>query len=515
MVQTQKKTVYLIIVLIVAIVVALGIFVLIDRFSSNGSSDTAINVDLNNSNDFDWSKYETYTIELSESLEITQPGVYVLSGTITDGNVSINTDGNVKLELANVNITNSSGPAIYVANAKNVVISTTSGSKNTLVDGTNYNGYEADEIATIFSHDDLFLEGDGTLIVTANNADAIVSKDDLTFTSGTYQITSVDDGIRGKDSVYIESGNFTIKANGDGIKSTNATDEGRGYIYITNGQFNITAQVDGIQAETDLQIDGGDFTLATGDDGIHAGANLIINGGTINIAECYEGIEGATVVINDGKITVVATDDGFNAAGGNDASSLARPGANNFHDNDNNYIRIRGGTINIVSAGDSLDSNGKLYIDGGEITIFGPTNGADSAFDHDGDFIIAGGTIMASEVTGIMEGGISSSSTGFVLIVGFSTRYVAGTTVTVEDSNGTEVLRFASTKTFSSITFSSPDFEQDATYTIKVDGSTYTTVTLSSTVTQIGTQNSGGPGMMNMGGGHGPNGAQGPQGGPR
>lgn len=505
MAQTQKKTVYIIITLIVLVVAVLGTLALVDQFSRQDSNDTTISATLSNSsNDFDWTKYEIYTIELSDSLEITQPGVYVLSGTIANGNVIINTDGNVKLELANVNITSSSGPAIYVANAKNVVISTTIGSENTLVDSTNYDGYEADEIATIFSHDDLFLEGDGTLVVTANNADAIVSKDDLTFTSGTYQITSVDDGIRGKDSVYIESGNFTITAGGDGIKSTNATDEGRGYIYIADGNFDITAKVDGIQAETNLQINGGNFTLTTGDDGIHAGASLIVNGGTINIVECYEGIEGSTVTINDGEISIVALDDGLNAAGGNDASGLARPGANNFRSNDNNYIRIRGGELNIQSDGDGVDSNGNLYIEGGELIISGPTNGADSALDHDGELAITGGTVMASEIAGMMDGGISSSSTNYSLVIGFATRYPAGTVITVEDSDGAEILKISPEKVFSSVTFSAPILKEDSTYTIKVNGTIYTTTTLASITTKIGTQNNGGPGMMDVGGGRGP-----------
>lgn len=508
MAQTQKKTVYIITTLIVIVVAVLGTLALVDQFSSRDFNDTAINATLsNNSNDFDWTKYETYTIELSDGLEITQPGVYVLSGSIADGNVSINTDGNVKLELANVNITSSSGPAIYVANAKNVVISTTTGSKNTLVDSTSYDGYEADEIATIFSHDDLFLEGDGTLVVTANSADAIVSKDDLTFTSGTYQITSVDDGIRGKDSVYIESGNFTIAAGGDGIKSTNATDEGRGYIYIADGNFDITAKVDGIQAETNLQINGGNFTLTTGDDGIHAGANLIINGGTINIVECYEGIEGSTVTINDGEISIVALDDGLNAAGGNDASGLARPGANNFRSNDNNYIRIRGGELNIQSDGDGVDSNGNLYIEGGELIISGPTNGADNALDHDGELVITGGIVMASEIAGMMDGEISSSSTNYSLVMGFTTRYQAGTVVTVEDSDGTEILKIIPEKVFSSVTFSAPSLKEGSTYAIKINGTIYATATLTSITTKIGTQNNGGPRMMDAGG-HSPGGGR-------
>lgn len=59
----------------------------------------------------DWSKYETKEIELTESLTITNPGIYILSGKIT-GNVTINTNDYVKLILNWVEITNNDGPAI-------------------------------------------------------------------------------------------------------------------------------------------------------------------------------------------------------------------------------------------------------------------------------------------------------------------------------------------------------------------------------------------------------------------
>lgn len=100
-------------------------------------------------------------------------------------------------------------------NAEDVVISTTFDTMNYLEDGANYSGGSEEEIGVIFSHDDLTLEGGGTLVVAANNEDAIVSKDDLKFNGGTYQITATDDGIRGKDSVYIVDGTFTIEAGGD------------------------------------------------------------------------------------------------------------------------------------------------------------------------------------------------------------------------------------------------------------------------------------------------------------
>lgn len=52
---------------------------------------------------------------------------------------------------------------------------------------------------------------------------------------------------------------------------------------------------------------------------------------TIQINRSYEGLEALNILISGGSITVTASDDGINAAGGNDGSSVnGRPGQNNF-----------------------------------------------------------------------------------------------------------------------------------------------------------------------------------------
>lgn len=219
--MTKRKQQILIGALSAAVLLGLIIIWVIVAASNDETEDNTVeklytSVQLDNGDaKIDWSKYTTYTVELSGNLEITQPGVYELSGTIADGNISIDTTDCVKLVLNGVNVKNSTGPAVLVKNAEDVVISTTFDTMNYLEDGANYSGGSEEEIGVIFSHDDLTLEGGGTLVVAANNEDAIVSKDDLKFNGGTYQITATDDGIRGKDSVYIVDGTFTIEAGGD------------------------------------------------------------------------------------------------------------------------------------------------------------------------------------------------------------------------------------------------------------------------------------------------------------
>lgn len=212
----------------------------------------------------DWSKYKTKEINLQDNLVINEGGIYRLSGTLSNGYVKVNTSDNVKLELNNVSITNSSGPAIYIEKAEDIVINLIDGTTNTIVDGSNYVGFDSKVNGAIYSEDDMTFEGTGTLVVTSNYEDGIVSKNDLKFVQGNYIINSSDDGIRGKDSVYIKNGNFEINADGNGIKTTNTNNSEKGFIRIKDGILKITSSLDAIQAETKVLIQDGEYSITTG-----------------------------------------------------------------------------------------------------------------------------------------------------------------------------------------------------------------------------------------------------------
>ena len=373
-----------IIIIICGIIVLVGLIVLLLLYTNKGSENNTSSNSTNSSNtsntievkenNVDWDSEEEKEVSDSENgVNITESGTYTLTEEI-NGQVVINTSGNVKLILDNVTIKSSNGPCILVQEADNVLIYLEEGSTNVLEDSASYTGFE-EETATIFSHDDLTIDGEGTLKVNANYEDAIVSKDDLTINSGTYKITSIDDAIRGKDSVYIKNGSFTINASGDGIKSSNDTETDKGYILIENGNFKITAGSDGIQAIT----------------------KLVINGGTFDITS-EEGLEATYIVINDGTIKISASDDGINAS---KKSTFMTP-----------TIEINGGNITVnMGQGDTdaLDANGNIYINGGTINITGQ-----SAFDYDNEGKINGGevtvngqkiTTMTSQMMGGHGGG--------------------------------------------------------------------------------------------------------------
>ena len=198
---------------------------------------------------------------------ITGAGTYVLSGTISDGQIVVDSDDkdSVRLVLNGAEITCSNSSAIWVK-AGDTIITLADGTENTLTDGAEYTTDSEDDEpkAAVYAKDDLTFNGSGSLTVNGNYKNGIQCKDALKFVSGTYTITAANNGLVGKDSVSIKDGTYTITSGGDGIKSTNTDETDKGYVIIDGGTFTFTAEGDGIQAETLLRVNDGDFTITTG-----------------------------------------------------------------------------------------------------------------------------------------------------------------------------------------------------------------------------------------------------------
>ena len=307
--------------------------------------DTATAITLSD----DASSCDSSSVTISNNtITITDEGTYLLTGSLSDGQVIVDADNKkVQLVLDSVNINCDTSAALYVKAADKVFVTLASDSENSLSNTSDFVAIDDNNIdAVIFSKDDLTLNGSGTLTVTAKYGHGIVSKDDLVITSGTYQITAAKHALSGKDSVRIADGVLTLDAGTDGIHSENTDDDAKGFIYIANGDISITADSDGFDAEETLQVDGGNIEVAAGDDGLHADGDLIITDGTINVTKSYEGLEGMTVTVEDGNISVVSSDDGINAAGDGtsgdsssdtkDSNADKNSGDSNANDSDSN-----------------------------------------------------------------------------------------------------------------------------------------------------------------------------------
>ena len=276
----------------------------------------------------------------ADGVVISSAGTYVVSGELTDGQLLVDAgdDDKVQLVLAGATIHNEDGPAIYVRNADKCFVTLDAGTENSLSDGSSYAlEDDSDEpYATLFSRCDLTLNGSGTLNVTSAYRHAVCSKDDLVVVSGTYNISAVEDGLRGRDCVKIRDGVFAIEAGGDGIKSNKDDKPTKGFVSIDGGTFGIQAGDDAVQGKTLVRLAGGSMTVAAnddafhsdlemhllgsaievgaGDDAFHAETKLTVDDGTVNVTSCYEGYEAEKVYVNGGNTHIVASDDGVNAS---------------------------------------------------------------------------------------------------------------------------------------------------------------------------------------------------------
>ncbi|WKY43173.1 carbohydrate-binding domain-containing protein [Eubacteriaceae bacterium ES2] len=385
------------------------------------------------------------------TLTISAEGIYVLTGSLTDGQIIVDATDTDKIQIVlnGVDITSSTFAPIYVKNANKVFITLADNTQNTLTDGSSYTQIDDNSVdAVIFSKADLTLNGSGSLTINANYKNAVVSKDDLVITGGNYQIISVNNALSGKDAVKIADGMITISApNGKGIASQNEDDSSRGYVYIA--------------------------------------------GGSIDITTSSEGIEAVAIVIADGEINIISSDDGLNAVSANSSDS-GNPGGGMENDA-NAYISISGGTLNINAAGDGVDSNGSLYISGGTVYVSGPTNSGNGALDYNGTADISGGTVVIVGSTGMAQS-FSESSTQYSLLYNFDSSSTG--LIELTDASGNVIASYTPDKTYQSIVISTPELADGQTYTLTA-GSQSAEITLSGMVTSNGQTGMGG----DMGGG--------------
>ena len=257
-----------------------------------------------------------YTV--NGNVVITNAGYYVVSGTLTDGYISVDAYNSSKvfIMLDGVEINCSDDACIRVDQAEKVFLTLAEGSQNILTSGSSYSTEALNDgtDGAIFAHDDLTINGSGSLTVTAQYRHGIAANDDLVITGGTIAVTAEADAIHANDSLRIKEASITVEAGDDGLVTSN--EEENGYFYIESGTLDITASDDAIHTTGDITIAAGSVTIDAGDDGIHSDSNVYISDGSILIEDCYEGIEALNIDVSGGDITIYPHDDGFNANGG-------------------------------------------------------------------------------------------------------------------------------------------------------------------------------------------------------
>lgn len=400
-------------------------------------------------------------------ITITEEGVYIVSGTLTDGRIIVDADDAAKVQIVlnGASVTSSSSAALYVKSADKVFITTAAGTDNKLANGGSFTADGDTNVdGAVFAKDDITFNGSGSLTVDSPAGHGIVGKDDVKIAGGTVTVNAANHGIQANDSVRIAEADITINAQSkDGIHVSDNADE-----------------EEGTESDSFFYIADGSLTVSSGDDGIHADAEVIIEGGSIVINESYEGIEGLSISISGGNTSVKASDDGLNAAGGNSSSGSKTFGdgdwAGGFSDGGTGgSIEISGGNNHITAGGDGVDSNGSVTVSGGYTVVEGPSAGDTSVLDYNASAAVTGGTFIGTGGAGMAEN-FSSAEQGLIAVS--TGNQSAGSTVTLKSSSGDVIAEVTPDLDYAVVYISTEDMAQGETYTLTA-GSFSESITLS------------------------------------
>ena len=479
-------------------------------FSTNVKSGEKLDVDTHYSEqDLSWDTSSETAIDLSNptatdgvtvedgTLTITKAGTYKLSGEY-QGQIKVETADSdaVRLVLDNANITNSSGAALNVVNADEVILYSASGTTNTISDGADYTATgENDPDAVVYSKADLTIAGEGTLKVNGNHEDGIHTSDGLVIASGTLEVNAANTGIKGKDYVDILGGTINVTAQQDGIKSTNDTDEGKGWTRLSNGTVTVNAGDDGFKASRVVEISGGSLTVEQSDEGIEA-QYINVSGGDVNVTSADDGMNASLKTSNsESTDSSENTSDAANQQQNNqqqgslpggqqsgtsnqqqqgtgqppamsgtsqDGTSQngttgtgqqgmgqppqgGMPGGGGTFEVIDAAINVSGGHVTVNAEGDGIDSNGVTTLSGGTLIVNGPSQGGNAALDTNGDLLLNGATVLSGSTADMFEAPSTNSTSGYLKLTN-SSGFEQGSTVQVADSSGKVVANYKVTK---------------------------------------------------------------------
>lgn len=181
---------------------------------------------------------------------ITAGGDYHICGSISNGQLEVNTPEKVKIYLDGVSITSNSGPAIKISDAKKIVIELVDGTASNITDG----GKDKENDGALFSNDTITIKGNGTLNITSHNAHGISSDDDVIIESGTLNISSRKTGIMANDDITINGGSVNVNGGTNGLKSKGTMNISGGTVIAYGGT---KEEKSAIYSESEFNFTGG------------------------------------------------------------------------------------------------------------------------------------------------------------------------------------------------------------------------------------------------------------------
>ena len=385
---------------------------------------------------------------------------YVVSGSTSNGSLTILGEKKYAVKLNGVSITNPDSAALNLLSNKRAFVILADGTTNTLTDGVG-----GSQKGALYCKGKLLFNGSGSLSVTGNTNNGIHSADYITFSKGCniHVKATENHGVKANDGIFVNGGILNIEVSAAAAKGINSESHiivngGRTTVLTTgNGAYDTTDKsVKGaacIKTDSTLTVNGGELWLkstGSGGKGINVDMEANFNGGSVyvvttggqykinNDSSSPKGIKvDGNINISGGRIWVRTS--GYNGEGietkkqmtitGGEVASYAYDDAINSKSN----MTISGGYVYAQGQhNDGLDANGNCYIKGG--TIFAICSGTpEVAIDANTEggykLYVTGGTIVA---VGGLENGSSlsqscyqasswSASTWYALTVGSST----------------------------------------------------------------------------------------------
>ncbi len=242
-------------------------------------------------------------------VHITKAGTYVLSGTLSKGQIAVdlgedakeNPEAKVTLVLNGANITCTVAPSIIFYNvyecgssdtetASKTVDTKDAGANVTIADGTE-NNLNGSYVAKIYKS--VVLSEDGKEVVESKKLHkydgALYSKMSMNIdgNSGVLNVKAENEGVDSELHLTINGGNINIVSGDDGI---NTNEDGVSVTTVNGGNLNIkvrdgAAEGDGIDSNGWLVINGGSVISQacskSGDAGIDSDNGIYLNGGTL------------------------------------------------------------------------------------------------------------------------------------------------------------------------------------------------------------------------------------------
>ena len=378
-------------------------------------------------------------VSLTQSADITNDLIndgtfseitYNLSGTSTDGSLTL--DGSAKCTVAvnGLELTNPNGAPINITNGKRVDFSVKKGSTNTLKDGT-----ASTAKACLYCKGHLELKGKGTLNVYAygSSAHGIKSGDYLEMKNCTVNIpAATKDGVSCNEYFLMESGELNISGTGDdGIQCdldgttstgelTDHEDEDTGNIYLEGGTISIAVTSDaakGIKASGDMRISETDSTpltvnITTSGGGVwdtdkvktksasclSADGNMTISGGTLTLTSTGAGGKGinadGNLTVNGGTTTIKTSGNAVGASSNGTLTVITSSQQLDRYDSDyksspkgikvDGTIIVNDGIINVTTSGaggEGIESKTSITFNGGQTYVSSSDDGINASYN--------------------------------------------------------------------------------------------------------------------------------------